>query len=552
MDYIKSAVLILCCVFLFSCSGSYTKNETILRAESLLFTAPDSAYRLLSSIPHPKQLSKADYAAWCLNYTHACYKTDRDIKSDSIIRIAVNYYEHTQLSKQSGTAYYLLGCILISNRQMKDALVALKNADELLQNTTDINLKGLVKFNIGSTYFEDEVFDQSLFYYKKASNYFIASKNTKYQAYTYRVISDMYNQFDYPFDSVMHYSNLALKQAKTVGDTLNYYSIMAQQGELLYDKDYQRSKEYLLKGFQYFPLYRSNYSTLLAYTYSKLHKPDSARFYLRISSKDTSESKHKALQYYVGAYVAKDEGNLSEAFNLYKKAYSIRNAFFKETIRKQLYRLDKQYDLTQKEKENAELKIDNRNKVIVITLFAIVFLIGMIVFITLHNRNKSKRMLHEIENQKLRFEVEKKKADNEKKNEILLSKLQNKVENTLRFNKLNLGIAASDKLEAFVEEIKKQSMISDSEWQYYMEEINHVFDNKLSHLMNSYPQLTNNDVNVLTLICLKLDISDCCSLLNMNKNTMYRRRNTIKERMGINKDKELEEWVWEYLNPIPQ
>jgi len=90
-------------------------------------------------------------------------------------------------------------------------------------------------------------------------------------------------------------------------------------------------------------------------------------------------------------------------------------------------------------------------------------------------------------------------------------------------------------------------MISDSEWQYYMEEINHIFNNKLSHLMNSYPQLTDKDLNVITLICLKLDISDCCSLLNMTKNTLYHRRNIMKERMGINKDKELEEWVWEYL-----
>ena len=103
MNYLKSALLISISIVLASCEGGNTKNETILQAESLMFTVPNSAYRLLSSIPHPEKLSKADYAAWCLNYTHAQYKLYKDIKSDSIICIAVNYYEHTNLSKQSGT-----------------------------------------------------------------------------------------------------------------------------------------------------------------------------------------------------------------------------------------------------------------------------------------------------------------------------------------------------------------------------------------------------------------------------------------------------------------
>jgi len=337
MDYIKSAVLILCCVFLFSCcSGSYTKNETILKAESLLYTAPDSAYGLLSSISHPENLSKADYAAWCLQYTHAQYKLYKDIKSDSIIRIAVDYYGHTKLLKQSGTAYYLLGCILISNSNTKDALLAFKVADDLLQNVEDNNLKGLVKYNIGYTYFKDEIFSQTLIYYKKSLQYFIASKNFKYQAYAYRGISDMYNQFDYPFDSIIRNSNLALQLSKQAGDSYNYYSILAQQGELLSDKDYSRSKEYLLKGFQYIPVLRPNYATLLAYVYSKLHQPDSAKFYLKIPAKDTLGISSNAIRYYIGAHIARDEGNLVQAYDFYKKAYTLRSISLKNSLKSQL------------------------------------------------------------------------------------------------------------------------------------------------------------------------------------------------------------------------
>jgi len=547
MNYARFSLCILLSVLLMSCGDGYTKNETILRAESLMFSSPDSAFSLLSSVSHPERLAKADYAAWCLQYTHAQYKLYKDIKSDKIIRVSVDYYQHTNLSKQSGTAYYLLGCILKLHNNKKAALLALKEADDILQNTTENDLKGLVKFNIGDIYFDDEIFNQSLPYYKKALNYFIVSKNLKYQAYAYREISDVYNQFYSPFDSVMHYSDLALKLSKQTGDTLNYYSILAQQGELLYDKDYARAKEYLLKGFQHFPVLRPNYAALLSYTYSKLHKQDSARFYLNISAKDTLKSKYNVTQYFIGAYIAKDEGNIDKAFKLYEKAYFIRNTFFKETIRNQLYRLDKQYDLTQKEKENAALKISNRNKVIVITLFIIIFLIGMIIFTILHNRNKRNWIIHSMEKQKLEYEIKVKKTENVQKRTLLLSKIQSKIDNTLKLNQLNLGISSSEKMEAFLKEISTQSVISDKEWQDYIKEVNQIFDNKIKNLKNVNYQLTIIDIKVITLICLKVDISNCCSLLSMSKNTMYHRRKIIKERIGINKDLDLEEWIKGYL-----
>ena len=547
MNYLKSVFYISICILAVSCGTRYTNNAIILRAESLLNSKPDSAYHILSTISHPEKLSKADYAAWCLLYTHAQYKLYKDIKSDSIIRIAVDYYDRTKLYKQNGTVYYLLGCIKKANKQKREALIAFKKADYLLEKTDETDLKGIIKFNIGNVYWEDEVFNQSLSNFKKALECFIITKNIKYQAYAYRGVSDMYNQFDYPFDTIMRYSNIALKLSKEAGDTINYYSILAQQGELLYDKDYSRAKECLLKGYQNFPALRANYATLLAYVYCKLHQRDSAKFYLKIPLKDTLEMSTNAIRFYVRAHIAKDEGNLIKAYDFYKKAYTLRNTFFKNSLKNQLYRLDKQYDLSQKEKENAALKISNRNKVIVITVFIIIILIGLIIFTLLFHKSKRNKMAQSMEMQKLEYEIKMRKAENTKKRALLLSKIQNKVDNTLRLNLLNMGTTASEKMEVFLKEISKQSIITDQEWHDYIDEVNHIFDNKIKQLQETNPQLTNTDIKVISLIFLKLDISECCSLLNMNKNTMYHRRKIIKERMGISKDVDLESYLINYM-----
>ena len=558
MYNLKFFLRVFLCFFLVSCQSQYTKNKIILHAEAIVLTYPDSAFRLLTAIPHPEKLSKADHAAWCLQYSYAQYKLNKNIKSDRIIRVAVNYYEKSSFRKQSGTANYLLGCILQNNNKNKEAMSVYKKAEYTLKSTEDKDLKGLVDFKIGYLYMLDEIFNESLIYFKKSLNYFISTKNLKYQAYSYRIISDIYYQLNYPFQSVMNLSNQALKLSKQSGDSTNYYSILGQQGELLFDKNYALAKEYLLKGYNYFPLLRPNYASLLAYTYIKLNNPDSANYYVQISMMDTTQTKYNVGRYFTGAYVAKYEGDKDKAFILYEKAYSLRNEFFKQSVISQLHIIDKQFDVTKSESEKAVLKIDNRNKVIVISLLIIVVMAGLIIFLIVHNRNKKKQVEDIIEKQVLKKSLEVKKSENNLKKQLLLSKLTLRMENTLQFNRLKMGLSRQVKLDDFIKEISIQSIVSQKDWEFYIQEVDHIFDKKISSLSSANSQLTQSDIRVIVLICLRMDISDCCNLLNLSKETMYHRRAIIKKRIGLNVKVDLEKWVWELMegeiteNDFPQ
>ena len=547
MKYINSTLPFLLCIFFLSCQTEYTKNKIILHAEAVVLTFPDSAFRLLQSIPHPEKLSKADYAAWCLQYSYTLSKLNQDITSDSIIRVAVNYYENSRLQDQSGTAYYLLGRILQNSNKNKEAMNAFKKAEYILKPTKLIDLKGLVDFEIGYLYMLDETFSESLIYFKKSLNYFISTTNIKYQAYAYREISDIYYQLYYPFEKVMLLSNRALKLSKQSGDSLNYYSILGQQGELLFDKNYERAKEYLLKAYRYFPILRPNYASILSYTYIMLNKPDSANYYVRIAKMDTTHTKYNVGRYFTEAYVAKYEGNKDKAFYLYEKAYSLRNKFFKQSMISQMHIIDKQFDLTKLQSEKATLKIENRNKVIVIGLLFIIVLVVLIIFLVVHNRNKKKQMEDMIEKQALKNSLEVKNTENNLKKELLLSKLTLRMENTLQLNRLKMGLSKQVKLDDFIKEISVQSTVSQADWNFYTQEVNHIFDNKISGLSASHTQLTVSDIKVITLICLRMDISDCCNLLNMSKDTMYHRRAIIKKRLALDNQVDLEKWVWELI-----
>jgi tetratricopeptide (TPR) repeat protein/predicted Holliday junction resolvase-like endonuclease len=542
MSFKNIIFIIISCIVFAACKPGYTENKTILQAESVLYSQPDSAYCLLTSIENPEELSEADYAAWCLHYTHAQYKLYMDIKSDSLINMAINYFNRTDLVGYTGTAYYLAGCIAQKLQDNKRAMSAYKHAADLLEKTDKEDLKGLNYFKIGHIYFQDNLDNQSLTYYKKSASCFTRSGNKRYLAYSYRVLSDLYTTLKYPFKDAINCIDQAIKLSKEAGDSINYYSNISRKGELLINTDYQESKRLLLRGYHFIPDNRCEIAVFLSLVYYQLNMIDSARYYLNTILPD-STSVNKSMICLAGAYVSKGEGNHDQAFHYLKKAYVLNDSSFQRSTRNQLYRIDKQYDLTEKQKENAQLKIANQQKVIIIIGLTLIVLAILFILLLLRSRHKSIQAKLELENQRLEFENSTKRMENEQKRTLLLAKLKNKIENTLQFNRLKMGFQDADKHDEFIMEVAKQAIISEKEWKYYIDEVNHLFDNKINELKARITGLTPHDLIVISLICLDIDITNACNLLDMSSNTMYTRRVRLKNKIGITKEVDLEKWL---------
>ena len=541
-------VLLLSLFDLFvSCSSYYTDNDQIIRAESLLESKPDSAYNILSGIKQPEKLSKKNYAAWCLGYTNAQYHLQRDINPDGRIKYAVDYYKNSKYIKQSGTAYYLMGTVLNNLTRNEESIIALKEAEHILQSTNENKLKGLVAFNLGYVSTSEKLYKSSLLYYKKSLTFFLAGKNLKNAAYAYREISNLYNLLNYPTDSVLKNINISIQLSKMVGDERNYYYALTRKGELLCDVNYLFAKECFLKGYQKYPEYKEYNAAYLAYIYSRLNMSDSARFYLSISLTNTPKKQYNVRCYYTAAQLSINEKDYKTGYRYLYKALQFNDSVYKHNLNEQLYKIDKRYDLTKKETENATLKIGNRTKIIWITLLIIIVLVITIIFLLINNQSKKKQISLELERQHLIYEADKIILNNKLKSDLLLLKLTYKIDNTLKFKKLKKTILQSEKQSEFIETITQQSIISEKEWKYYIEEVDKLFDNKIQQLQMNHSELTPADLIVISLICLKVSINNACILLDMSKNTMYTRRKTTKKRLNIIGDNDLEEWIINYF-----
>ena len=537
-------LIIVCFLLLVSCNHKYSSNPEILHAEELLNSHPDSSFKILSAIKQPEKMKEVDYAAWCLNFTYALNKLHKHNLSDSSINFSIQYYEKRKDNKHAGTAYYLAGYMYRLRNKNKEAIIALKKAEKLLEATNEMRIKGLVQFNLGYIYMNDQLYVHSLKYFQKSLSNFKLSGDLKSAAYSYREISDMYVQLNYPFDSIMAYSNKALALSKQGGDSINYYSILSRQGELLYKTDYYRSKEYILCGYRHLRSNYPYYASFLAYMYMKLNKPDSAQYYLKISLADTTKSTHKITNYLVGAYIARNEGDYKKAFSRIEIAYIQRDSIDQKSLQSQLYRIDKQYDLSESENQKAELTIANQTQLIWIILLVTGIVIAFFVIMFIIDWNKKEKIIQNSKMQTLEFEKQSEKNNNEQKKEIIQMNLKNKIGNTLNIHKLKKGFTTK---EAFVQEITEQSILTKNDWKIYIKDVNKLVDNGISRLKEEHADLSETDQMVIALICLKVDINDSCNLLGMIKKTMYTRRKTIKKRLNLDAETDLEKWITQNL-----
>ncbi|MFA6876879.1 MAG: hypothetical protein WCQ87_09640, partial [Parabacteroides sp.] len=121
---IKKYVLFLVATSLFfACQRDELASPLLVQAEQLMQQHPDSALALLDITRHSIRKSSLDNAIWCLLITEAEDKCHIEQPSDSIINIAVNYFQQYRKSKKYMLSLYYKGCVL-ENLSQKDSAVA--------------------------------------------------------------------------------------------------------------------------------------------------------------------------------------------------------------------------------------------------------------------------------------------------------------------------------------------------------------------------------------------------------------------------------------------
>lgn len=241
---------------------------------------PEKAFTRLKSVSHGSLRGRGNCAYYALLYTQAQYKCYEPIRSDSLINIAVDYYDGSDDYDKRIRSLIYKGAALSDMGDRLEAIDWYKKAEETA-DTADYDNLGYINLRLGYLYSDSYINNKAhIMKFKKALTLFNKAGNKKYQLSCISAIGAIYRKFDK--DTAEYYLKKAVSLSKELNDTTDYFYNLEMLSYLYELKgEYGKSKDMYLYITNYGKdfLYDEKAYYDAARSYAKLGMVDSARYY---------------------------------------------------------------------------------------------------------------------------------------------------------------------------------------------------------------------------------------------------------------------------------
>lgn len=277
--YILYILIAFAALLNIQCSGNgkeKTPLPELVHAESVMFDHPDSALHILEDMPMPSaRRDKENHALWCLLVTQAQYKRMMKIPSDSLVRIAYDYYKPTDNARRKAMSALYMGDINYELRNIEEAMQYYLEGKTEVEKTDDYKTGYLVMVSSCRLYLYRDFADYALEACRKAYDYAVKDSNKRYQLASLKFMARCYcisDSLSKAIDTYHKCSELTLEL-----ELENYYYDIQSEIALVYKNkgDIEKSLE-IIKSFpiKYQP------ALLTGKNYYLLGQQDSAYIYL--------------------------------------------------------------------------------------------------------------------------------------------------------------------------------------------------------------------------------------------------------------------------------
>ncbi|MBR5204890.1 MAG: tetratricopeptide repeat protein [Bacteroidaceae bacterium] len=235
-NFVKQISLcFLLALFFTGCQNKKGTTSILKEAEALMYTRPDSALQMLETISQPEQLMGQEQADYALLLTQARSRNRITAISDSLIRIAADYYQDSNDNARKAKAFLYLGDVYMDMNKYTEAIVPLKQAEEVVKDA-EFRIQSLVYSNLGYLNRKSGDYKLAWTYYRKALDINKSIDNADW------VVTSLINILNLPLseiqDSAIHYVTLLEETIRTVNADLQakaynnigvYYEDMQQK-----------------------------------------------------------------------------------------------------------------------------------------------------------------------------------------------------------------------------------------------------------------------------------------------------------------------------------
>ena len=375
-------ILIVCTALLnIQCNGKKKMPlPELVQAESVMFDHPDSALHILESMPMPSaRRDKENHALWCLLTTQAQYKLVMKIPSDSLVRIAYDYYNATDNARRKAMAALYMGNINYNLGNIEEALGYYLEGKTEIEKTEDYKTGYLIMSSLGKLYLYRNLSDYALESCTQAYNYAVKDSNKRYQMGGLQYLARCYcisNKLPQAIESYQQCSAIAIELGLKNTD---YYYDIQHEIALVYANNHEIEKS--LSILQSFPVEYRSFS-LIGKNYFCLGELDSTFYYLN-KALDTDNIYTKESIY---KYLYKLSEN--SKYNKYLKIYCDSLLFYNDSIiamdkGKEIIAYKEKYDHQRLINEQQRLKLEKAEtqRILIVVTLCLVMLVAITIYL---------------------------------------------------------------------------------------------------------------------------------------------------------------------------
>ena len=608
-------ILITCSALLnIQCSGNgkeKTPLPELVHAESVMFDHPDSALHILEDMPMPSaRWDKENHALWCLLVTQAQYKQVMKIPSDSLVRIAYDYYKPTDNARRKAMSALYMGGVNYNLGNIEESIRFYLEAKTEMEKTNDYKLGYLVMSGLGRIYLYRNLIEYAFEACQSAYNYSVKDSNLRYQMVSLQYLARCYcllNNLDKAEQVYEQSAELALELKNN-----DFYAVVQQELALVYiaQKRFYESLEVVQT------LQPSSQTYLLrGQIYLCLSKADSALYYLKKSLRTdnvyTKRSVYKTLY----------QLSCDSEFNIYMKEFCDSLLFYTDSVMsldkgKEIIAYKEKYDHQKLITEQQRLKLekaDAQRMMFIITICLIV-VIAVVAYLYQKRlvrkettiRKQSEQLqdymlqLHEYETQlmqnnrymeELKEQLSGQEMNSEELHEyreqidslqVENSRLSEKI-NSLQHHindyssKLDKARLEADKFrnlseenlylkqrervltdylvdnDRLVKELREKCRVLEAgEWETLEQMCESTYSNFVSRLLGICPTLTKQELHLCMLIKLRFNNAQMSEIFGVNTTSVSQKKFRLKKHLsdalqdGLPDEMTLDRWVAEF------
>lgn len=547
-------ILLIAFFGISSCNLQNNPNTLLAKADSLMEKYPDSALHILENVQLNQLEDLSCHAYYALLLTQARDKNYIVQTNDSLIKIAVQYYDSIENASMQAKAYYYKGCIYRDANLCGKAIQEYLTAITFAEKVGNIKLLGLIYNHAGYLYNLQNLLEKAELMYKQAEKLAIQQNDTSLLAEVLSSLGNIKRGLAYyaiaeekllKAFAMTNATKYKLVQADITASLSILYTEM-KQGE----KAIRFAKHNIALRNNKSTCYRA-YSTL-GYAYFEAGKYDSATLYIN-KSLPSKMYDLKANAYMLLATIAKIKGDIDESLVLTEKQILYTDSITLSQQSNDMLSAEKELD-RQRYTKSINNRYHKNEVLIILSILIICTIISFCFFYMKHKRDadklKVKQAYLEKERQELQQEyIRLKNKLNLKNSEIASLKKSFDVHNKLIQQKLETTYKEREvlaketfehseiyaKMERIIKSCKKydksDEKMNEEDWIKLIAETNTRWDGAIIRLDSLY-KLSKKELHLCCLYLTDIPLSNLEFLIEYKRSSIYRKEKDIIKLMG--------------------